>query len=74
MNEEMTFEQANEMLEEAVYKLENSALPLAESMKNYIQACELLAFCIREIETCKGQIKDINEMLDKLKSDNGELL
>ena len=67
MDKKMTFEQANE-------KLENTALPLAESVKCYAEACELLSFCMQELETCKGQIEDINERLERFKSDDGELL
>lgn len=63
----MTFEQANKKLEETVNKMENSSLSLQESMEYYAQACELLAFCMKELDSCKGKIEDINERLDRMK-------
>ena len=61
MNKKMTFEEANAKLEEIVNNMENKSLTLQESVEQYAQACELLAFCMNELESCKGQIEDINE-------------
>lgn len=64
--EKMTFEQANLKLEETVSKMENGNLTLNESMEQYSIACELLAYCMKELETCKGKIMDINERIENL--------
>lgn len=70
MNKKMTFEEANAKLEEIVKNMENESLTLQESVEQYAQACELLAFCMKELESCKGQIEDINERIQRIK--NGE--
>lgn len=68
MNKKMTFEQANTKLEEIVRNMENNALTLQESVENYAKACELLAYCMKELETSKGQIEDINERLNNIQN------
>ena len=70
MNKKMTFEQANAKLEEIVKNMESKGLTLQESVEQYAQACELLAYCMKELETCKGQTVDINERIQRIK--NGE--
>ena len=40
MNKKLTFEQADAKLDEVVAKLENSQLPLKESVDCYTEACE----------------------------------
>lgn len=71
MSSKMTFEQANKKLEETVAKMENGNLTLQESVEEYAKACELLAYCMKELETYKGEIVDINERIQKLR--NGEV-
>lgn len=55
MNKKLTFEQADAKLDEVVAKLENSQLPLKESVDCYTEACELLAFCMQELSESKGK-------------------
>ena len=74
MNKKMTFEQANAKLEEIVKNMENKGLTLQESVEQYAQACELLAYCMKELETCKGQIEDINERIQRIKKGEGNLV
>ena len=74
MNKKMTFEQANAKLEEIVKNLENKGLTLQESVEQYALACELLAYCMKELETCKGQIEDINERIQRIKNGEGNLV
>lgn len=74
MNKKMTFEQANEKLEEIVKNMENKGLTLQESVEQYALACELLAYCMKELETCKGQIEDINERIQRIKNGEGNLV
>lgn len=70
MNNKMTFEEANKKLEQTVKNMENNGLTLQESVEQYAQACELLAYCMKELEMRKGQIEDINERIQRIK--NGE--
>lgn len=74
MNKKMTFEEANAKLEEIVNNMENKSLNLQESVEQYAQACELLAFCMKELESCKGQIEDINERIQRIKNGDGDLV
>lgn len=74
MNKKMTFEEANAKLEEIVNNMENKSLTLQESVEQYAQACELLAFCMKELENCKGQIEDINERIQRIKNGEGDLV
>ena len=74
MNKKMTFEEANAKLEEIVKNMENKSLTLQESVEQYAQACELLAFCMKELESCKGQIEDINERIQRIKNREGDLV
>ncbi|MBQ1437473.1 MAG: exodeoxyribonuclease VII small subunit [Ruminococcus sp.] len=74
MTEEMSFEEANEKLEKTIEHMENNTLPLRESVELYAQACELLSFCINELEACKGRIEDINEKLKGLNYEEAQEL
>ena len=74
MNKKMTFEEANAKLEEIVNNMEKKSLTLLESVEQYSQACELLAFCMKELESCKGQIEDINERIQRIKNGEGDLV
>lgn len=71
MNKKMTFEQANAKLEETVRNMESNTLTLQQSVEQYAQACELLAYCMKELETSRGQIEDINERLANLNKEGG---
>lgn len=72
MSDKLTFEEANKKLEEIVSKMENGNLTLQQSVEEYSKACELLAYCMNKLETCKGEIIDINERIQKLKNGEGE--
>ena len=63
MEEKMTFEQANKLLDETVGKLEDESLSLADSMALYAKACELLSYCVGELDAYKGQITDIHKRI-----------
>lgn len=72
MNKKLTFEQADAKLDEVVVKLENSQLPLKESVDCYTEACELLAFCMQELSESKGKIEDINTKLNNICTTDGD--
>lgn len=74
MNKKMTFEDANAKLEEIVKNMETKGLTLQESVEQYAQACELLAYCMKELEICKGQIEDINDRIQRIKNEEGNLV
>lgn len=65
-NKNLTFEQANELLEKTVSKMESGELTLEQTMEEYAKACELLAYCMKQLEQCKGKIIDINERISRL--------
>lgn len=70
MNKKMSFEEANTLLEQSVKKMEDKALTLQESVEEYARACELLSFCMQELDLYKGQIEDINERIQKLSKED----
>ena len=72
MNKKLTFEQADAKLDEVVAKLENSQLPLKESVDCYTEACELLALCMHELSESKGKIEDINTKLNNICTTDGD--
>ena len=73
MSKELTYEQANKQLEEIVSKMEKGDVPLDECMKFYEQAYKLLTYCTEKLNEAKGQIVDINERIDKMKTKGVDL-
>lgn len=63
MEQKMTFEEANDLLEETVAKLSDKSVSLAESIELYSKACELLSYCVNELEAYKGKITELHEKL-----------
>lgn len=63
MEEKMTLEQANALLEQTIHQLEDDALPMSESVTLYARACELMAYCMKELDSCRNKINDANEKL-----------
>lgn len=63
MDENLTLEQANDLLEDAIKQLENEALSMDESVALYVRACDLMAFCLKALEGCKEKINIANEKL-----------
>lgn len=72
MSGKLTFEEANKKLEKTVAGMESGNLTLQQSVEEYAKACELLAYCMNELETYKGEIVDINERIQKLRNGEGE--
>lgn len=64
----MSFEDANALLEKTVANMESGKLTLEQSMEEYAKACELVAYCMNQLEKCKGKIIDINERISNLSS------
>ena len=56
-NKNLTFEQANELLEKTVSKMESGELTLEQTMEEYAKACELLAYCMKQLDYAEhGQV------------------
>lgn len=70
MENKLTLEQANQKLEQTVRSMEDKSLTLQQSIDLYAQACELLAYCMKELDSYKGQIEEVNQRLKRMK--NGE--
>ncbi len=70
MDKNMTIEQAQEKLEEAIKRLENEALPMKEAMELYAEAGELLAFCMNTLNEYKGTVTVINDRLQQLSAED----
>ncbi|MBQ4129538.1 MAG: exodeoxyribonuclease VII small subunit [Ruminococcus sp.] len=73
MSKDLTFEQANAQLEEIVSKMEKGDVPLEDCMVMYEKAYKLLNYCTKKLEECKGQIVDINDRIEKAKTNNDNL-
>lgn len=71
MDEKMTLEQANALLDQAIHQLENDALPMSESVQIYARACELMAYCMQELDAYRGKINDANEKLAQYMTEDG---
>lgn len=65
MDKPMTIEQANEMLENTIRQLEDKAMPLEESVALYSKACELMAYCMEQLNSFKGRIEDASKRLSQ---------
>lgn len=63
MDKDMTLEQANDLLEQAIKKLENESLPMSESVALYARACELTAFCMEALNGYREKMDEANEKL-----------
>ena len=66
----LTVEQANELIEQYVSKLESEELPLKESMELYTKICELIEFSMTELNGYQGKITEVNERLAQLGAEN----
>lgn len=72
MDENLTFEKANERLDEVLNKMEIEGLTLEETMKNYEEAFRLFEFCFKQLNDSQKRIISINEHLEAI-ANEGEL-
>lgn len=61
MNENLTFEQAIQRLEEIVNQLETGKCPLDESMKLFDEGTKLVAFCSDTLKTAEQKIIELTK-------------
>lgn len=66
----LTVEQANELIEKYVSKLENEKLPIKESLELYSEICELIEYSLSELDKYQGKIMNINERLAQIGADS----
>ncbi len=72
MDEKLTFEKANERLDEVLNKMEIEGLTLEETMEYYEEAFRLFEFCFKQLNDSKKRIININERLEAI-ANEGEL-
>ena len=69
MKKNMKFEEALELLEDIVRKLENGSLSLDESLKKFEEAVELVKFCNAKLESAEQKVRILTEGADGVVSD-----
>lgn len=67
MEEELSFEESLEKLEEIVNKLENGNVPLDDAINEFKKAMDLVKICNEKLEVAE-------ESIAKIVQDNGELI
>lgn len=60
MDQEMTFEQAKDQIEEIIRKMENGNLPLEESVTQFEEAVGLIRFCQKKLDGYQKKIETIS--------------
>ena len=66
----LTVEQANELIEKYVSRLENEKLPVKESLELYSEICGLIEYSLAELDKYQGKIMNINERLAQIGADS----
>jgi len=59
MDENQTFEQAIDRLEELVSQLESGDVPLDEMLRLYEEGAQLIKFCLNKLDQAEKQIKQL---------------
>lgn len=60
----MTFESASRELDETLAKLSDESTPLAEALKLYARAAQLVSFCEEALHSAQLQVDEISAKLD----------
>jgi exodeoxyribonuclease VII small subunit len=63
----MTFEEAQQELEEIVHRLESGEAPLDESLKLWERGEELYRFCKDRLDTAEGKIEELSSRAEAAK-------
>jgi len=67
LEEELSFEEALNDLEEIVQELEGDVLSLEESMEKYSRGMKLISFCQQELNRAEGRIEQVLEKHGELR-------
>ncbi len=70
---EPTIEEAIKILREKLAVLEDKSVPLNKAMEVYKEAAVALEDCYKSLDKAQGEMTDINEQIEKLRSMRGEL-
>lgn len=70
---QMEFEEAYALLQQAVEKLENPKNTIEENIALYERACELVLVCRKTLEKAQLKITDINERIAQMAKRSDDL-
>mgnify|MGYP001851285020 FL=1 len=69
-----TFEEGLSRLQEILSRMQAQDTPLAESVKLYAEAADLIQYCNQTLNTAKLQIDEIDDKLQQAVQDTEDLL
>lgn len=67
MSKKETFESALQKIESIVGEMENGEMPLDDLLKNYEQASDLIAFCLKKLDEAQGKLEKLSGGPDEFK-------
>lgn len=70
MRQPKSFEEGMQRLQELLNVLQDDATPLAQSVKVYAEAANLISYCKQTLDNAKLQIEEIDAQLAKKAGDN----
>lgn len=70
MRQPKSFEEGMQRLQELLNVLQDDATPLAQSVKVYAEAANLISYCKQALDNAKLQIEEIDAQLAEKAGDN----
>lgn len=70
MRQPKSFEEGMQRLQELLNILQDDATPLAQSVKVYAEAANLISYCKQALDNAKLQIEEIDAQLAEKAGDN----
>lgn len=70
MKQPKSFEEGMQRLQELLNILQDDATPLAQSVKVYAEAANLISYCKQTLDNAKLQIEEIDAQLAEKAGDN----
>ncbi|HJG29438.1 exodeoxyribonuclease VII small subunit [Gemmiger formicilis] len=70
MRQPKSFEEGMQRLQELLNILQDDATPLAQSVKVYAEAANLISYCKQTLDNAKLQIEEIDAQLAEKAGDN----
>ena len=68
----MDFDKDFEKIKKISNELEDENITVDESMKKYIEACELIEKCVKELTEAKGKVTVLREKIENIIEENFE--